>query len=84
MVFSFYIIFRYKIYDFNLIRRLRRIKEKIIGPMPKTQSEFEPGRSDEMRDGSKLQWVDKTFNNDKGRRKELWCRYIYEFYYLYT
>ena len=54
MVFSFYIIFRYKIYDFNLIRRLRRIKEKIIGPMPKTQSEFEPGRSDEMMDGSKL------------------------------
>ena len=56
-------------YDYTLFRRLRRIKEKIIGPMPKTQSQFDPGRSEEMTDGSKLQWADKLYNNNNGEEK---------------
>ena len=50
------------------LRRLGKLKEKIIGQMPKSQSEFDPSRLEDMPDGSKLQWISSTYKEKEEKR----------------
>ena len=36
--------------------------------MPKSQFDFDPSKSEEMTDGTMIQWADSTYHSEKGQK----------------